>query len=174
MTDDPDRREALRTAMGLFQRFGYRKTTMDDVARELGVSRQGLYLWYPSKQALFTAVLDAWLLSLREDVDAALARVDTDPEGALLDAFDAFHGRYLEGPSATRDELFAAARPIIGDRWQALLAWWLERLAAHLPAPGHDRALLLNAASAGTKASGVDRATYRARMAFAIGLVLRG
>ena len=39
------RREALlEAAVGVFARYGFRKTSMDEVARAAGVSRQGLYL----------------------------------------------------------------------------------------------------------------------------------
>jgi AcrR family transcriptional regulator len=48
------RHEALLTAaVGVFARFGYRKTSMDEVARAAGVSRQGLYLLFADKEELF-------------------------------------------------------------------------------------------------------------------------
>jgi AcrR family transcriptional regulator len=46
-------RALLDAAIGVFARFGYRKTSMDDIARAAGVSRQGLYLLFSNKEELF-------------------------------------------------------------------------------------------------------------------------
>ena len=66
MAPNDRRTEALDIASGLFLRFGYRKTSMDDVARAVGVSRQGLYLWFPNKQALFTATVEALMQRIED------------------------------------------------------------------------------------------------------------
>jgi len=171
MTDDPRRREALRTALGVFERYGYRKTSMEDVAREVGLSRQGLYLWYPSKKALFAAVIEDWLRRLREEVAAAL-EATPGPSG-LVEALDALHGRFLEGDSTHREELLAAAKPVIGDRWPELVGWVAAQFAERLPAPSTERALLLLAASRGTKQEYPSRQAYRDRMALAVELLAR-
>jgi AcrR family transcriptional regulator len=59
-TEAPEaRREALLgAAVGVFARYGYRKTSMDEVARAAGVSRQGLYLQFADKEALFRKAVD--------------------------------------------------------------------------------------------------------------------
>ncbi len=165
MTDDPQRRAALRTALSVFERFGYRKTSMENVAREIGVSRQGLYLWYPSKKALFAAVIDEWLRTQRDAISRALQA--DDRETSLVDALDALHGRHLDSDSGTREELLAAAKPLVGDRWLELTRWVTEQLAPLLPEPSHERAQLLLAASLGSKQEGLSRAAYRARMLLA-------
>lgn len=169
VTDDPQRREALRTALSVFERFGYRKTSMENVAREIGVSRQGLYLWYPSKKALFSAVIDEWLRTQREAVSQALQAPDR--ETSLVDALDVLHGRYLDDPSSTREELLAAAKPLVGDRWLELTRWVNDQLAPLLPEPSHERAQVLLAASLGSKQEGLSRAAYRARMRLVVRLV---
>ena len=61
------RDDALETACGLFIRFGYRKTSMDDIARAVGISRQGLYLWFPNKEALFVSAIDHFLSNLQKE-----------------------------------------------------------------------------------------------------------
>jgi AcrR family transcriptional regulator len=45
----------LAAAATVFLRFGYRKTAMEDIARAAGMSRQGLYLHYATKEELFRA-----------------------------------------------------------------------------------------------------------------------
>ena len=42
----------LETAMRVFLRYGFKKTSMDDLARAAGLSRQGLYLHYRTKEEL--------------------------------------------------------------------------------------------------------------------------
>src|SRR5262249_126679 len=50
----PDRRAGLlEAALGNFVRFGFRKTSMDDVARDAGISRQALYAHFADKEELF-------------------------------------------------------------------------------------------------------------------------
>lgn len=42
----------------MFLRFGYRNTSMHEVARAAGLSRQGSYLRSATEQALFHAVIE--------------------------------------------------------------------------------------------------------------------
>lgn len=54
-----DRRQRiLKAALDVFMRYGYRRTTMDDIAREVGKSRPALYLSFPSKEALLIGVVE--------------------------------------------------------------------------------------------------------------------
>ena len=51
-TDDPRRSRLLEAALGVFLRYGYKKTSMDEVARAADLSRQGLYLHFATKGAV--------------------------------------------------------------------------------------------------------------------------
>lgn len=46
------RQRLLESATGLFVRFGYRKTSMDEVARAAGVAKGTVYLYYQNKAEL--------------------------------------------------------------------------------------------------------------------------
>ena len=52
------------TARELYVSHGFSRIKMDDVAEKLGISKKTLYLYFPSKEALFEAALlttlDAW------------------------------------------------------------------------------------------------------------------
>lgn len=65
--------EILLAAQGLFARYGLAKTTLDEVARAVGMKKASLYYYYKSKEALFCAATRleiADLLSrLRQAVD---------------------------------------------------------------------------------------------------------
>lgn len=99
---DIDRRDSvLQSALVSFARFGYRKTSMEEVARAARISRPGLYFLFASKEALFRAAVAR---SLEHDI-SAVERVLADtgrplPE-RLLESFDRWAGRYI-GP-LTRD-----------------------------------------------------------------------
>jgi AcrR family transcriptional regulator len=69
------RREDIRYLIldavdGLLARFGYRKMTMEDVAREVGIGKGTIYLHFPSKEELVLAHIDriaeTVVLKLRE------------------------------------------------------------------------------------------------------------
>ncbi|HTW33932.1 MAG TPA: helix-turn-helix domain-containing protein [Rhizomicrobium sp.] len=51
------RTNLLIQAEKVFNAFGYRRTSMGEVAKVAGVSRQGLYHHFPNKPALFVAVM---------------------------------------------------------------------------------------------------------------------
>jgi AcrR family transcriptional regulator len=54
-----DPRDAiLDAALRLLPRFGYRKTTLDDLASESGVARRSIYLYFPGKEEIFLASID--------------------------------------------------------------------------------------------------------------------
>src|SRR5436189_5154872 len=54
---DPIREEILNGARELFQRFGFKKTTMEDIARQIGKSKSALYYYYKTKEDIFEAVV---------------------------------------------------------------------------------------------------------------------
>ena len=71
----------LDAAAALLVRWGYRKTTIDDVAREAGVGKGTIYLHWKDKNELFRAAI--WREEQRyiEDVKR---RINADPQGGLL------------------------------------------------------------------------------------------
>ena len=70
----------LDAAVGVFARFGYRKTSMDDVARAAGVSRQGLYLSFANKEELFRRALEHSLSNQLACAITALSRAEDSLE----------------------------------------------------------------------------------------------
>src|ERR1700759_4713665 len=85
-----DRRSALlEAASGVFMRYGFKKTSMDDLARAAGISRQGLYLHFPTKEALFREVVTLKITRLQAAGRAVLERESLSPEERLLGAFEA-------------------------------------------------------------------------------------
>ena len=112
---NPRREEALEIALGLFIRYGYRKTSMDELARAVGLSRQGLYLWFPGKKALFTEMTHHLLRKTAAQVAQALA-ADASAEDRVVAAFVAASGiRRVPGMTAAWDELLETALQLVGE-----------------------------------------------------------
>lgn len=80
---DNDTREQriLDTAANLFIRFGYDKTTVTDIAHEVGVSKGVIYLHFDSKASLFEALLTREMTAYSE---VWLDTLEADPEGGTL------------------------------------------------------------------------------------------
>lgn len=71
----------LDAATALLVRWGYRKTTIDDVAREAGVGKGTIYLHWKDKNDLFRAAIWREQQRYSEEVQR---RIAADPEGGLL------------------------------------------------------------------------------------------
>ena len=70
----------LDTAAALLVRWGFRKTTIDDVAREAGVAKGTIYLHWKNKNELFLAAVMRAQQQVNADVQQ---RIAADPEGGL-------------------------------------------------------------------------------------------
>lgn len=69
----PDKREVILTsALGLFRQYGYRRTSMEDIARAAAVAKGTLYLYFRSKEELFVAIGR----SLAEQMGEGIAKAD--------------------------------------------------------------------------------------------------
>jgi len=80
--------EILEAALDRFAARGFRATRMDDIAARAGVSKGTLYLYYPSKQAIFEALVRAKLIPNLERAAERLAGSDAPSEvqlGLILD-----------------------------------------------------------------------------------------
>lgn len=54
---DEKRKELLNKAVTCFTRYGYSKTTLDDLAKETGINKASLYHYFKNKDELFLQVL---------------------------------------------------------------------------------------------------------------------
>lgn len=48
----------LEVAKKHFESYGYKRTVIDDIVREVGIAKGTFYLYFPSKEKLFVQVLD--------------------------------------------------------------------------------------------------------------------
>ena len=136
----------LRAALDAFGTRGYGATSLDDLARELGIRKQTILYWYPSKEALLDAAIDR----VADEVTVRLERAVAGAEAgfgrveAIVKAMFRLAARHpsmlgflrevtrLGPPASTR--LLGAIAPLI-DRAAGFLAAEMEagRIRRHDP-----------------------------------------
>jgi len=180
---DASRREhVLEAALTTFARYGYRKTSMEDVARAAAISRPGLYFLFSSKQNLFVAAVTQALSGDLEVAQRILADTGIPLRDRLIAAFDRWTGRYV-GSMATEVALLIEAHPellgdLVTDFPRLFLRMVTEAVAADQPLarPGRaeDVARTLLSTARGIKYEVATRDEFVVRMTVAIDVFLGG
>lgn len=87
--------QILDHAMAVFMRYGYARSTMDDIAREAGMSRPALYQFFRNKADIYRAIargfLDASLDTIRRELDGnspLAARLASAIDKGLLEGME--------------------------------------------------------------------------------------
>ena len=95
------KKKIVKAASNLFLNKGYHKTTMDEIAGALGVTKPALYQYFPGKEDLYAAVAE----HSRQELKGILERSyqNQDIRGGSAALFDAvsryapqYHGVYAE------------------------------------------------------------------------------
>ena len=182
----PQREAILKAATAIFLRYGFKKTSMDDVAQAAGVSRQGLYLYFDTKDFLFREALQYLVSHMISTARSVAEDGNLSLRDRLLGVFEAVHGSAFQSASPEHAfELLQSAqsadgallvqldRDLLGivtalvgeagaaDRWEE----------AGVTVAELSEQLLMSAK--GIKASVETLAAYRERMLTAIRIVTR-
>jgi len=75
---DEIRSEIINVASKIFTRFGYKKTTMEEIAMACSKGKSSIYYYFKSKEDIFRAVVEKEALELKKDLMKEIASVD-DP-----------------------------------------------------------------------------------------------
>jgi AcrR family transcriptional regulator len=182
---DPRVSALLEAAVGVFARFGYRKASMDDVARAAGVSRQGLYLSFANKEELFRRAVAHSLRNQLAAAISALSRAEDDLEIRLIAACVAWSGRFVGSLGADAADLMCASTSLAGAtlgeyEWQfeealasAINASRLAGVCAAADLDIADLARALHATARGLKQSCKSRETFLKGMTAAVRMICR-
>jgi AcrR family transcriptional regulator len=170
------RRQLLEAALEVFLKFGFRKTSMDEVARAASVSRQGLYLHFSKKETLFRAVVQHALGAALASASAHLADRSVGVRERLVGAFDEWVGRHVGALGAGASDLGEATNTLVlplvrehSEKFLELLAKFMRTsglLAAYKPAGLTARQLAetLYATARGLKHESATREEFSAAM----------
>ena len=102
------RRTILEVAERSFLEHGYAETSMSTIAAELGGSKTTLWSYFPSKEALFTAVLDRMIAEFAQELEEALIPSSGGLEAALGRFGRTFARKLLSGSSIALHRLVLA------------------------------------------------------------------
>lgn len=105
--DVPTRQRILDAALDLFGARGVDAVSLDEIARTVGVRKQTVLYWFPSKDALVDGVLEAAAAELAVVIDAAVRAAPDDP----LERIDAVV-RAVFRPAVRRPALLGLVREV--------------------------------------------------------------
>lgn len=143
------RQQVLDAALQVFARDGYGNAVVDDIARASSTSKGGVYFHFPSKQALFLALMDEAGGMLLSRVERAMAE-ETDPlakgDAALRAALATFGKNrtlarllLVEAVGAGRE--FHAKLTELHAAFASLITRYLDEAVAAGALPPHDTTL---------------------------------
>lgn len=125
----------LEAGLEVFSQYGFRGSTLDQIAKEAGLSKPNLLYYFPSKEAihvtLLEALLDTWLDPLR-DLDPAgepraeilgyvrrkLAMSRDYPRESRL-----FANEIVQGAPRIYDDLTGELKELVDQKAQAIRFW---------------------------------------------------
>jgi AcrR family transcriptional regulator len=81
------RTKITQAAIKLFSNSGYNKASVDDICAEAGISKGAFYHHFKSKQELFLALLDGWLKTIDNAIEASKDLSAPDTFMHMIEAF---------------------------------------------------------------------------------------
>ncbi len=106
----------IQAAQIIFSRYGFKKTTMNEIAKETHLAKSSIYHYFRSKEEIFEAIIEKEIMTLMEDLHQAIDTVNAPQEklraffktrlqamqkatnfyGAILDEYFEYYS-YIEG-----------------------------------------------------------------------------
>jgi len=87
----------LDSAVKLFSTRGYTAASVDDICTEAGISKGAFYHHFETKQALFLALLDGWLQTIDDAIEASKGKTAPETFMQMTEAFPYMFGTAGEG-----------------------------------------------------------------------------
>jgi AcrR family transcriptional regulator len=187
----PETRRAaiLDAALKLFSQYGYRRTSIDDIAHEAEIAKGTVYLSFKSKEEIFRALCER----LVESADAAVkvARATSGPiHERLIAVLEAKFGFFFESVyrSAHAAELMDSKNRLSADlfaqsgrRYMKVLREMIEEATragelapSRLDLDADDLAQMLVAAAHGIESNATSRARYHRRLREIVRVIVAG
>jgi AcrR family transcriptional regulator len=106
---DNIRESIVNAAIDIFSKYGFKKTTMDDIAMALGKGKSSIYYYFRNKEEIFQAVLEKEVTLLKSKLQEAIDE-KKNPKGKLkayiITRMDGFE-RMLNFYNAVKNEYLA-------------------------------------------------------------------
>lgn len=111
----------LEAAIERFAHQGFKKTTLEEVARDVGLVNSAVYKHFPSKEALFDAVVDHFALGFQAIAESSTANartLRTQLYKLVEDSFD------------YQEQIFTKHHMRV-DQWLEFMPYVLDRMRHH-------------------------------------------
>ena len=186
-----NKREAiLNAAFTTFKNYGYRKTSMHDIATALGISRASLYSYFENKDDIFRCVLisvtESGLVEAKRCLGLAALDLTLRIEAALLARYLPLHQVLIE--SAHGEELAESYFRLCGDSFADSFAQSKDILTATLKSANRNKEIdlkaslltasaaseLLNLTILGLRHTSTDVEIYKKRVNSFVNVFMRG
>jgi AcrR family transcriptional regulator len=136
LSADPSKYEALLSqSVLLFNRKGYRDTTMEEIASAVGMPTSGIYRYFTGKNDILTAIYRRAADRLSSEASSILASI-SDPEEALTALIDAYVTRSFAHPELAyvyyteRANMAPADQKILRNLQRATVESWVRLVVA--------------------------------------------
>ena len=141
------REEILRAAQDLFHRQGYANTSLDDIARAVGIKREGVYYYFPNRTQILITIIKPLGLQLRDQVREILES-DASPEEKICQTVEnhlmRFENRFAESKITLRDDYFAENEDVLAEMqpiWDEYETLWVAIISEGQDKGAFDAAL---------------------------------
>jgi TetR/AcrR family transcriptional regulator, fatty acid metabolism regulator protein len=147
------RDKILQSALAVFARQGYHRAAVDDIVRESGTSKGAVYHHFPTKEALFLALVEDFASHLADAVSAAIEQSHSAVgrvEGALRAGLETFArhrelSRIILLESASVGTGYQAKRAEIHGRFATLIQNYLDQAVVDGTIPAVDTRIVTRA-----------------------------
>ena len=124
----PEVRDAiLKTALQLFSRKGYARTTLEDIARGSGVSTANVYVYFRSKLEILYAIYDPWMRDRLNSLETRMAALERPEEKLRLLLTTLWRDMPAEKHGFVNNIMQAISSATARDRYRPTLLRWMEQ-----------------------------------------------
>ncbi|MCX4094951.1 TetR/AcrR family transcriptional regulator [Nocardia sp. alder85J] len=137
------REEILRVALDMIAERGYRGTSLDAIARSIGLTRQGVLHYFPGKQQLLAAILERTAELGRGELPPHRLQPDVPAQMAAVVAHNREHAEFAQAYSVLMAESAVTSHParehfrehyrqVLAEMTDSFTERWGERLPSGL------------------------------------------
>jgi len=127
------RNQILQSAIVLFDQRGYSSTSLDDIAKDVGFTREGVYYYFKNRSEILYEIIEpqsaSLLFGLKEIVEDDTLSYDEKLRGAIRNHLDRFDRYCLEMTVCLRDgliEVDSEVRRKMMRFWKEYEAMWCD------------------------------------------------
>ncbi|MGR3502176.1 TetR/AcrR family transcriptional regulator [Pseudaestuariivita sp.] len=89
--------EIVAAGISEFEEHGFHGANLTRIARKAGISKGTIYLYFPSKEALFLAAIEEHITSVMGETEAGMMRVEGTTRDLLTGLLKNMYARFVHG-----------------------------------------------------------------------------